>query len=136
MGRPTRYTPEVVTKITNAIRAGNYREPAARMAGVSPTSLYAWQARYPEFAEAIQKAEAEAEGRMVAIVAAAAPKSWQAAAWWLERKQHERWMRRDRIEQTGAEGGPIQVNAFAGMDLAERREALARLVDGDSKSDA
>src|SRR5690625_7108873 len=41
-GRPTKLTPEVHDTIVDALRAGNYIETAAALAGVSKVSLYAW----------------------------------------------------------------------------------------------
>jgi hypothetical protein len=41
-----------------------------------------------DFADAVQKAESDAEVRMVAEIAQAARGgTWQAAAWWLERRR-------------------------------------------------
>lgn len=41
----------------------------------------------------MQRAEAESERALVAIVRAAAPKTWTAAAWLLERRFPARWAR-------------------------------------------
>lgn len=53
---------------------------------------------YREFRAAVQKAEAEAEERLLGIIEDAAPNTWQAAAWMLERKYPERWGVKARIE--------------------------------------
>lgn len=124
MGRPTKLTPELQAEICDAIRAGNYIEPSAMRSGIDKTTLYNWlkkagtelqrvasgQAKgkncsvtarmrpYVDFLNALKKAEAEAEARDVAIIAKAAMKQWQAAAWRLERKHYERWGRRQAIE--------------------------------------
>ena len=54
-----------------------------------------------------EKAEADAEVRNVAIIQRAADTTWQAAAWWLERKHKAEWS--SRVEQTGADGSPVKV---------------------------
>lgn len=102
MGRPTKLTPEVQDRILQAIRAGNYRETAARYGGISPATFYRWLERgerarrgpFREFREAVERAESEAEVRYVAIVAKAATDDVRAAQWWLEHRFPERWGRR------------------------------------------
>lgn len=116
MGRPTKLDAQRQKKIVELIRAGNYQETAARAAGVSPSSFYAWMAEGDkaaqkggrlnakekaclEFSEAVKAAKAEAEARAVAIInKAAMDGTWQAAAWYLERTAAERFGRTQRIE--------------------------------------
>ncbi len=111
-GRPTKCTPEAQTKIVQAIAGGNYREVAAQWAGVAPETLGRWLSRkrepYLSFRRAVLEAEQAAEIRAVALIMKAAAEDPKHAEWWLERKFHERWGRRDRTELTGKDGGPIQ----------------------------
>lgn len=122
-GRPTDCTPERTAKIVQAISAGNYGEVAARYAGIDPRTYYRWLERgraertrragphdsracvvnldeqpFYQFCQAVEKAEADAEARNVAIIQTAARETWQAAAWYLERKHADRWGRRDRVD--------------------------------------
>jgi transposase len=94
-GRPSKFTVERQEQILEAIRGGNYLETAARAAGVGKSTFYEWLERFPDFADAVESARAEAEARNVAIIEKAAQASWQAAAWWLERSFPYRWGRRD-----------------------------------------
>lgn len=105
MACKTKYTEERTTRIIQALRAGNTRKAACHYAAVSVDAFAAWLKRYPEFAEAVAKAEADAEIRNVAIIQRAAEGTWQAAAWWLERKVKADWSA--RTEQTGP-GGSAQ----------------------------
>jgi hypothetical protein len=66
-----------------------------------------WIDRFEDFRDAIQKAEADAEIRNVAIIQKAASATWQAAAWWLERKRKGDWAQ--RTETTGDGGGAVEV---------------------------
>ena len=109
MGRPTKLTPALQQKICEAVRAGNYLQTAAAFAGVHKTTLHRWlrfgaeeqRGQYHEFAQAVEKAQADSEARDVALIAKAAGEGvWQAAAWRLERKFPDRWGRRDRIDAT------------------------------------
>jgi transposase len=99
VARPTKYTPERAQQIVDALTAGNTRRAAAAAAGVSEDSLERWLGRFAGFAGAIQKAEAEAElDHVGTIQAAAANGSWQASAWWLERRRSDDWGRKERVE--------------------------------------
>lgn len=115
-GRRTKLTPEIQEKIVSAIRAGNYANVAAEYAGIGERTFYRWLERgreanrgiYWHFWQAVKKAEREAEVRAVAIIQKHMEGNWQAAMTYLERKFPQRWSRRDRLEHTGADGGPIR----------------------------
>jgi hypothetical protein len=100
MGRPTKCTPELTSAIAADVSLGLPGEVAAVAHGVGRSTFYRWlkwgRRREPgfiEFRDAIQKARAEAEDHFVGIIREAAAKSWQAAAWWLERRSPRRWGR-------------------------------------------
>lgn len=97
-GQPPKLTSKVQTAIVKALAAGVPRRFAALAADVSERTLYNWLARgrresrgtYFQFLQAVKKAEAEAVAARVARIARAAGKgSWQADAWWLERRHPE-----------------------------------------------
>lgn len=50
------------------------------------------------FRDEVEKAELAAEAAYTTAVAQAVPKSWQAAAWWLERRKYQDYGRRDSLE--------------------------------------
>lgn len=108
-GRPSKFTPEVVDRLLNAIRAGATYEVACDHAGIAYSTLRSWivaaeesrndQAKM-DLLEAIKKAEADAEVANIALIRkAASDGQWQAAAWILERRHPERWARRERTDQ-------------------------------------
>ena len=108
-GRPTKLTPTVMAKIVELLRAGSYRDVAAKSAGVTRSTLNLWFSRgsqaksgiYREFVDAVERAMADAEARAVAQIAkAAAGGDWKASAWYLERMHPCRWGRRDRVDAT------------------------------------
>lgn len=93
MPRP-KLDPAITHRLVDLIRAGNSLETAATACGIHRTSLHRWlrhgkaqqRGRYFRFFEAIEKAQAEAEARDVALIAKAATEDWKAAAWRLERR--------------------------------------------------
>ncbi len=54
-----------------------------------------------DLVDALEKAEAEAEVRVVAIVQNAIPTNWTAGFRWLESRARGRWLRVERQELTG-----------------------------------
>lgn len=63
-----------------------------------------------EFVESVKRARAEAEAYHIRNLRRASDDgSWQASAWWLERSFPERWGRKDRVEVTGKDDGPLVV---------------------------
>jgi hypothetical protein len=114
-GRPTKLTPEVHDQVISLLRAGNYIETAAAVAGLSKQTIFnwlRWGAReetgiYADFAHAAERAMAEAEARDLERIKQAT--EWQAAAWRLERKFPDRWGRRERHEISGPDGRPITI---------------------------
>jgi hypothetical protein len=136
VGRRSKLTPEVQSKIVSAIRAGNYAHIAASLAGINRSTYYRWlelgegsaaKQPYKEFRDTVKEAEASAEVANVALIRQAAQNgTWQAAAWYLERKHSDRWGRNDKVRQeiSGPEGKPIQV--------ADPREVLLTMLEKES----
>lgn len=100
-GRPSKRTPEREARLLEALRAGNTRKDASLYAGIEQHTFQNWMLRYSHFSQAVEKAEADAVVRNVAQIAKAAQTgTWQAAAWWLERRRPDDYGRRDRVEVT------------------------------------
>ena len=101
MGRPTLLTPERQADICKAIRAGNFMDTAAAYAGINPDTLRDWMRRgargeSPElidFSASVKRALSESEVTGIARIRSAAADSWQAEAWYMERRFRERWGR-------------------------------------------
>lgn len=123
-------------KVIEALRAGNYMDTAAMYAGISKQTLYNWlakgrdarekvanggiasdqEAKFIELVDAVEKARADAEVRNVHLIQQAAQGgTWQAAAWFLERSHPGKWARREKVEHSGPEGGPITLTGLADL---------------------
>lgn len=115
IGRPTKYTPAVEKKVAEALSLGLYFDQACVMAGISKRTGYYWLEQgaegkepYVSFLHACEKADASAEGDALARIRMG-ELQWQAQAWFLERRHHNRWARIERHEHTGADGGKIEI---------------------------
>ena len=101
MPRTSDLTPEVRKRILKAIAGGNTRTTAAAYAGITYSALRKWIQRGRRAAQGdepfvalvaeISQKEAEAVAEAVKTVRLAGKKTWQALAWWLERKIPEEW---------------------------------------------
>lgn len=111
MGRPRKLTEKVKNIVVEAVRAGNYMEAAAPLAGLHKDTVYDWLKRgaraqalidqgkavaedemvFVDFSKEMLEAMAQSEIDDVRMIKDASREHWQAAAWRLERKYHKRW---------------------------------------------
>ena len=86
MARPSKYNTDRVKPIIHAVEQGVPYRHACAIAGISEGTFARWRARYSDFDDAIKAAEGRAVAGRLARIRMAEDTSWQAAAWWLERK--------------------------------------------------
>jgi transposase len=104
MAPPSLFTVDTGQRIADAVRAGASIRAAADMARVGYTTVCGWLAqgeeRHPTrrptpelvtFAAEVRAAAAEHEQSLLRAVQVPEIRSWQAAAWLLERRFPERW---------------------------------------------
>ena len=128
-GTPSKMTTERAEAILDALRMGCTREAAAGVGNIHRVTLLRWMDD-ASFRSEVEKAEQQAEAAYTYSVQAAVPKNWQAAAWWLERRRHESYGRRDRVELTlDMKGLAAKIAAEDGLDpdalLAEAERIIA-----------
>ncbi len=126
MGRPTKLTPAVSAAICESVRGGAWIETAAAAAGVDASTVHSWLRRADDkedcgepfiaFSLAYKKARADAELEAISVIRGAMPKTWQAAAWYLERSYPERWGRRViATEKEGSVPFLVQLHNLASL---------------------
>lgn len=139
-------TQEVHDAIIATIReSGVHASVAAKACGVPNATFRDWIAkaldpnckspykgRYCALLEAVEEAEAAVEAMQVRRVVAAGETTWQASAWFLERKHKDRWARADQIDVTSRGQGLfdalLRVDAERGEIVLESG-AVAELPD-------
>ena len=101
-----KYSKERTEKFCNAIEGLKGRVSACKEAGIGYDAFLEWLKKYPEFTEAVKKAEAKAEGegreRAIQAIFKAMDTQWTAGAWWLERKFPDEFGNRQRIDHGGS----------------------------------
>lgn len=131
-GRPTKLTPAVQARICEAIEDGNYYQPSCARAGIHFTSFLNWMQRgqeeqegiYFDFFNAVTRAEAEAEAKMVSQWKEQIPEDWRAARDFLARRHPERWAPKSYLDaQVGGEITQISVDEER---IRQRIDELAR----------
>lgn len=152
-GRPTEYTPETVDAILSALRKGDGPTHAAKLAGIGYSTLREW-ANDPEkadFAEAIKKAQAigdqanRDECLNTIRKAAAGYKigdeivrpTWQAAAWYLERRHRAEFGRFEQValDATVQETRRELFDQVVGAVDDDTRAALVEIAAGIRRGD-
>ena len=114
-GRPSILTQELINRICEKVRAGNYFTTSASACGITVRSINLWMVKGEKDDEAgldtphrelflsITEADATAEIEDIRDIRNGCD-NWQSKAWIRERRSRERWGRVDKHEVTG-EGG-------------------------------
>ena len=155
-GRNTKLTEEVQSEFTRLIAQGIFVRQACEFIGVSEQTIYNWMARgsaevlrlennprskplakeapFVEFFRQVKKAENTAEVRSVTQWQnAIRDGDWRAAKDFLARRFPDRWS--PRIEITGAEGAPVQVNMNVDVVTLEQKVlAVLEARNGNARS--
>lgn len=120
MGRPTKYNDEMAKSICDDIRGGMTQEDAAMLNGISVQTLHSWKKSNLNFLESLQKAWRQFEHDNLLIIRQASVNlvsrdgntmlrrgTWQASAWLLERRLHEKYAMKWSGEVSGRGGKPL-----------------------------
>jgi hypothetical protein len=133
-GRPSAVTREVLRAVLRRIEGGKFLLEALAGERVSRSAFYRAIERFPEFRDALKTALVSqmntTRDLATATIRKAFRRSWQAAAWWLERNWPAEFGRRLATEVSGPGGRPVQVATVAeGPPLVDvvRSEVLAEL---------
>ena len=105
--REEKFTPAIINKILELVRAGSTLKTAAGVAQISQSTLTKWKAEgarqrdgHPKktFFRDLRAAEKHAVSRNELLVNKAAQKDWRAAQWWLECRQPDEYGRKVKVE--------------------------------------
>jgi hypothetical protein len=139
----TKYEPERAKRICDALALGATHRLAAAYGGIHEQTFINWRDRHPEFAIAIEEAEARCAMRHLMRLEEASkdPKNVVfASSWILERRFNRDYGQRQRIDHSGTEDGPpiqtqtnVDVNVVHNYDFDWNAiEAHARQITGGS----
>lgn len=87
--------------IMDNLKLGMTQKDTAELLGFSENQFALWIKKDSDFGDAVKKAMMECKKRNIGIIQQAAIKTWQAAAWWLERKHNIEFAMRQEYEHSG-----------------------------------
>jgi hypothetical protein len=93
-------TDKTVTALLKAIESGLTIDAACRLVGIHRSTWYEWREQ-PELQSAISQAMAKAEAALLATIKTAGQTDWRAAAWILERRWPDTWLKRQEVQAAG-----------------------------------
>ena len=139
IGRPTILNKNIIDRLCEFISQGNWASTACNAVGIGESTFYSWKDKgerdiqnnkesvYKDFVEAIKKADAEAEAKVVSrfYEEATNPGSFVAPATYLERRYPERWGRRDRTI--------IDLHEEKTINIREVVVNMPQVIDGEAK---
>lgn len=99
-----KYSPDKVAEICKTLETGMTIDDTCILCGISDSVFYEWIKERPDFADSVKRAQARNKQRSAVIIQKAANTSWQAAAWWLERKYRDEYAKREEVTGAGGSG--------------------------------
>lgn len=131
VGRPTKFSDGVAQKVLDAIKGGNYLEPACRAAGVSYGTVRRWlrrgkrvgKGKFWQFWQDYLQAAANAELEVVRKWQEHLPESYQACRDLLARRYPQRWANREKRDLKVS--GGMEVKGRDESDIAAAIDKLA-----------
>ncbi len=126
----TKLTPEVIASLKISIENGQSIEDACLLAGIGKTSFYDWVKRaergekpYVALLNAVKSAEAMDKQWHLNNIRRHAIKSWQASAWYLERRWPMEFGRREAVDPSyGQDEGAVELVIKDETEEKERAE--------------
>ena len=123
VGRRSKLNPQVVVKAAELVALGLTYAQTADALGVGRTTFHRWRKENETFRDALKKAEAEGVAAMLGVIRVASGKSWQAAAWFLERRHPAQWA---KTENLSVEARRRDIAAETGEKVVETEPGLSR----------
>ena len=116
-----KYTKEVVLRILTALAEGQGRIRACKLAGISYETFTVWMDEKSDFSDVVKRAERIGAGVIKDICQRRVieDKSWQSAAWWLERKHPEEYAQSNNLN-VNIEKPAIIVGSEKAKDILDK----------------
>lgn len=117
----TKATNKTIEIILDAISQGLTQRDASVLAGISEDTLSLWKRKDSDFSEQIRQKEIECKLSHIKNIKEASKKTWQASAWWLERKFKDEFSLKSKLD--------LQVNET----LDELGDSIKKILTPTSK---
>lgn len=109
-GRKTKYTPETVKKIIDAMSVGMTDRDACIVSGISEDTLARWRSQHTDFAERSTRAREEGWQSALAVIkyAAISGRDYKAAGDYLDRTRSA-YKKSTESVLANPDGGPLEI---------------------------
>lgn len=109
-GRPTKYKPAYCQEIVELMGQGFSLTAAAAELGISRETAYAWEREIPEFSDAVKLARGKRTLKLERdLLSASDGPTVTSRIFALKNACADEWREKVTQEQTGANGGPIEM---------------------------
>ena len=98
-----KYGKQITEEICKYLEQGMSQKDSCDLASIHVDTFHEWMKK-PAFSEAIKKAELKCKQRNIGLIQRAAITTWQAAAWWLERRCSDEFALKTKLEHSGKIG--------------------------------
>lgn len=98
MAKKYKATQKTIKIILDAIAEGLTQRESAVLAGISEDTLSLWKKKDSDFSEQIRQKQIECKLGHIRNIKKASDKSWQASAWWLERKYKDEFSLKTKVD--------------------------------------
>ena len=115
-GRKSLLTEELTKKIEGYAALGVPDKAIYDAAGIGHDTFYRWIKQNSEFAKRLNKARSLGQAKLVKLIWDAVPKTWQAAAWLLERRWPNEYGKKETLKHELGE----KMSFAEGLDKLEK----------------
>lgn len=130
-GRKSKYTPDTVKRLTDAIRLGGSDRDACVFAGISEDTLANWRKTKPDFSESIDRARMDGKLQRIGRIKKHGENDWRADAWYLERRWPEEYAQTYIIKVTTEDAATLKK---AGLTASEAwQQLMQELANADAE---
>lgn len=111
-GNPTKLTTAFINRVEQLAAKGLNQTQIAEVLDVGQSTMSIWKTKDTALSEkyikALNKGAARGLEKRLDKIEKHEKKSWQAAAWWAERRFPEQWGKRDHVRLSNPDGSAIQ----------------------------
>lgn len=118
-GRHTKYTPETVGKILEAIKAGGSDKDACAYSGIDDKTFYRWLHEHSEFREQVTYTRTRGKIAIIGSILKAGEKDWRARAWYAERRWPEEYAQQLIVKITPEQAQVLKKAGVSAGDVME-----------------
>jgi hypothetical protein len=133
MARKTKYTPDTVSTIMQAISIGGSDKDACELSGIDQATFYRWLHEKQEFSEQVTRARVQGKLGRIGRIKKHGENDWRADAWYLERRWPEEYAQQLIVKVTTEQAAVLKRYGLTAADAFE--QLIQSLAVSDAKAE-